>query len=100
MKKQVGIAAGVVLGLISLSTGAFLYPTGNVIQGMYLGDRNVSQANKDELADIVEAEAAKGPIHMKVKWQDGKVTTIALKDIGVKPNVDKTVEDLWLRTDS
>ncbi|EKU77559.1 VanW family protein [Veillonella seminalis] len=94
MKKQVGIAAGVVLGLISLSTGAFLYPTGNVIQGMYLGDRNVSQANKDELADIVEAEAAKGPIHMKVKWQDGKVTTIALKDIGVKPNVDKTVEAL------
>lgn len=67
MKKKVGIVAGVVLGLISLSTGAFLYPTGNVIQGMYLGERDVSQANKEELADIIEAEAAKGPTHMKVK---------------------------------
>lgn len=94
MKKKVGIAAGVVLGLVSLSTGAFLYPTGNVIQGMYLGDRNVSQANKEELQQIVEAEAAKSPTHMKVKWQDGKETTIALKDIGIKPNVDKTIEAL------
>lgn len=94
MKKKVGIVAGVVLGLISLSTGAFLYPTGNVIQGMYLGERDVSQANKEELADIIEAEAAKGPTHMKVKWQDGKETTVALKDIGVKPNVDKTIESL------
>ena len=66
MKKQVGIAAGVVLGLISLSTGAFLYPTGNVIQGMYLGDRNVSQANKDELADIVEADTYEGKM---AGWQ-------------------------------
>ncbi len=31
---------------------------------------------------------------MKVKWQDGKETTVALKDIGVKPNVDKTIESL------
>lgn len=94
MKKKVGIAAGVVLGLVSLSTGAFLYPTGSVIQGMYLGDRNVSQANKEKLQQIVEAEAAKSPTHMKVKWQDGKETTIALKDIGIKPNVDKTIEAL------
>lgn len=94
MKRSIGVIAGAVLGLVSLSAGAFLYPTGNVIQGMYLGETDVSRADKDELVAIIEAEAAKAPTHMTIKWQDGKETKVALADIGVKPNVNKTIESI------
>lgn len=69
MKRTFGVIAGAVLGLVSLSAGAFLYPTGNVIQGIYLGEQDVSRADKEELVNIIEEEAAKAPTHMTVKWQ-------------------------------
>ncbi|KAF1681389.1 VanW family protein [Veillonella sp. R32] len=94
MKRTFGVIAGAVLGLVSLSAGAFLYPTGNVIQGIYLGEQDVSRADKEELVNIIEEEAAKAPTHMTVKWQNGKETKVALADIGIKPNVNKTIESI------
>lgn len=94
MKRKIGIIAGAVLGLVSISAGAFLYPTGNVIQGMQLGEQDVSRVDKEELVAIIESEASKAPTHMTVKWKNGKETKVALADIGVKPNVNKTIESI------
>lgn len=94
MKKKVSLLLGSMLGVIGLSVGAFLYPTGNAIYGMYLGERNISQASKDELPEIIQEEVAKQNQKIAIKNKAGEVHYYSLDELGVKPNVQKTVENI------
>lgn len=95
MKKKVSLLIGCVLGVVGISVGAFLYPTGNAIYGMYLGERNISQASKEDLPEIIQEEAAKQSQKIAIKNKDGVTHYYSLEELGVKPNVKKTMDSIF-----
>ncbi|MBS4912845.1 MAG: VanW family protein [Veillonella sp.] len=94
MKKKVSLLVAAVIGAVGVSAGAFLYPTGNAIYGMYLGDRNISQASQEEIKTIIEEETAKDTQQIAIKNKEGKVKYYSMKDLGIKPNIAKTMENI------
>lgn len=94
MKKKVSLLVGSVLGVVGISVGAFLYPTGNTIYGTYLGDRNVSQVSKDELPEIIQEEATKQSQKIAIKNKEGATHYYSLEELGITPNIKKTVDSL------
>lgn len=94
MKKKVSLLAAAVISAVGVSVGAFLYPTGNAIYGMYLGERNISQASKDELTAIIKEESAKDTQQIAIKNKDGKVKYYTMNELGIKPNIAKTMENI------
>uniref|UniRef100_UPI00261702D8 VanW family protein n=1 Tax=uncultured Veillonella sp. TaxID=159268 RepID=UPI00261702D8 len=55
---------------------------------------NISQASKDELPEIIQEEVAKQNQKIAIKNKAGEVHYYSLDELGVKPNVQKTVENI------
>lgn len=94
VRRRIKQSLAVLTAAVLVAGAAILYPTGNVVHGVYIEGQDVSGYTRDELRKLIVATEANSD-NKTVQVADGHNGTIAVtrKALGIETQVDKTVED-------
>ena len=91
-KKVIGALAGLGLGLVA--TGAYaLYPTGQTVHGLYIGDVAVGNASQEDIKKAIE-EASQQSKQSLTVVTDAGTQEVPLSDLGISVDVEATAKAL------
>lgn len=94
VRRRIKQSLAVITAAVIVAGAAVLYPTGNVVHGVYVEGKDVSGYTPDELRKFIvatEADNADGTVQVS-NGQNGTVS-VKRKALGIETQVDKTVQE-------
>lgn len=93
IRRRIKQSLAVITAAVLIAGAAVLYPTGNVVHGVYLEGTDVSGYTPDELRNfIVATKSAKSNEAIQVADGNKGAISVNRKTLGIETQVDKTVE--------